>query len=178
MPKAETELVVVERTHELLVWTLKHIERFPRSQRYGVGLRLEERVTSILELILRAKYTRERLPLLNQANLEIELLRFQFRAVKDLLHPDKSTISRTADGARFLGYRVFPDRRLLPRENLVRFRRRLRAMQASFAMGELNLSAIRRRLTSWIGHAIHADTLQLRADVLGDTLFSRPSSDE
>ncbi len=27
MPKADTELVVIDKTHELLVWTLKHIEK-------------------------------------------------------------------------------------------------------------------------------------------------------
>ncbi len=84
MPHAPPELIVIEKAHELLVWTLNHIAKFPRSHRYGIGLRLEERVTPVLELLLRAKYTRDRLPLLQQANLELELLRFQYRAVKDL----------------------------------------------------------------------------------------------
>jgi len=84
MPKAETELIIIEKTHELLVWTLKHIEKFPRSHRYGVGLRLEQRITDMLEHLLRAKYSRERLTELQNINLELEVLRFQFRAVKDL----------------------------------------------------------------------------------------------
>ena len=63
MPQAPTELIVIEKAHELLVWTLTHIAKFPRSHRYGIGLRLEERVTTVLELLLRAKYTRDRLPL-------------------------------------------------------------------------------------------------------------------
>jgi len=82
--KADTELVVIEKTYELLVWSLKHIEKIPRSHRYGVGLRLEQRLSGILDLLLRAKYTRDRLALLQAANLELELLRFQFRVVKDL----------------------------------------------------------------------------------------------
>jgi hypothetical protein len=85
MPKADTELVVIEKTHELLVWTLKHIEKFPRNHRYGLGLRLEQRITEILELLLRAKYRAgERATLLAQTNLSLELLRFQFRSVKDV----------------------------------------------------------------------------------------------
>lgn len=84
MRKAESELIVIEKTHELLVWTLNHVAKFPRSHRFGVGVRLEERVTEILELLLRAKYRRERAELLQEANLSLELLRFQFRTVKDL----------------------------------------------------------------------------------------------
>ena len=84
MPKAETELVVIEKSYALLVWSLEHIAKFPRSHRYGIGLRLEQRVNQILELLLAAKYTRDRLPLLQQANLELEQLRFQFRVVKDV----------------------------------------------------------------------------------------------
>ncbi len=89
------------------------------------------------------------------------------------LHPDKSVISRTVDGARFLGFRVFPTHRLLPRENLVRFRQRLRAMQAGFANGDVDLASIRRRLVSWVGHAMHADSSRLQADILHSTIFTR-----
>ena len=48
MPKADTELVVIEKTYELQIWTLNHIAKFPRSHRYGVGLRLEQRLATIL----------------------------------------------------------------------------------------------------------------------------------
>jgi retron-type reverse transcriptase len=89
------------------------------------------------------------------------------------LHPKKSVISRVADGTPFLGYRVFPDRRFLPRQNLVRQRRRLRAMQAAFARGCLDLVTIRRSLVSWLGHAAHANCHTLQSDMLSDTLFSR-----
>lgn len=84
MPKAETELVIIEKTHELLVWTLNHIDKFPRNHRYGAGLRLEQRITVVLELLLKAKYQRHRFPVLQDINLELEYLRFQFRAVKDI----------------------------------------------------------------------------------------------
>lgn len=29
MPKADTELIVIEKTQALLVWTLNHIAKFP-----------------------------------------------------------------------------------------------------------------------------------------------------
>lgn len=94
------------------------------------------------------------------------------------LHPAKSIISRTVEGTRFLGFRVFPTHRLLPRENLIRLRRRLRAMQAGFANGEVDLASIRRRLVSWLGHARHANTARLQADVFGSTIFSRTTVEQ
>ena len=38
----------------------------------------------MLEKLLRAKYTRQRQPLLEEANMILEILRFQIRIAKDL----------------------------------------------------------------------------------------------
>ena len=69
------------------------------------------------------------------------------------LHPHKSVVSRVVDGTRFLGYRVFPDHRLLIRENVARVRRRLRTMQRQFCRGDISAAKITERVRSWIGHS-------------------------
>ena len=97
--QAEADLLVIEKTQALLVWTLNHIAKFPRSHRYGIGLRLETRLSDILDLLLRAKFTKDRLPLLLQTNLELELLRFQFRTVKDI---HCLTLASYGSAARFV----------------------------------------------------------------------------
>ena len=89
------------------------------------------------------------------------------------LHPKKSVVSRVAEGTRFLGYRVFPDHRLLARENVSRLRRRLKRMHVAFARGEIRAAEIRQRLAGWIGHAGHADTFRLRERLFRETSFSR-----
>ncbi len=89
------------------------------------------------------------------------------------LHPDKSVVSRTRDGTRYLGYRVFPGHRLLAKGNALRMRRRLRHWQRQFARGALSLEDVRRRLVSWLGHAGQADTHRLCEGLLGRTLFRR-----
>jgi Reverse transcriptase (RNA-dependent DNA polymerase) len=90
-----------------------------------------------------------------------------------VLHPDKSVIFPTAQGIRFLGYRVFPSHRLLAKENVQRFRRRLRSMQRDFARGAITLDQVRPRIQSWIGHAGNADTYRLRARLFADHPFRR-----
>ena len=94
------------------------------------------------------------------------------------LHPQKSVISRTDCGFPFLGVRIFPYHRRLPRQNLVRARRRLREMQQQFKAGSATLSAIRQRLMSWHGHVMHADASRLCNDLLTTTLFSRQPTAE
>ncbi len=84
MPKAPTELVVIEKTQLFLVWTLNHVAKFPRNHRYGIGLRLEQRISLILDRLIESKVTRDRLPLLQRCNLELEQLRFEFRTAKDI----------------------------------------------------------------------------------------------
>ena len=84
MPQTPPELTVIQKTQELLVWTLNHIANFPRSHRYGLGQRLEHRLSGILDRLIEAKFTRDRLPLLNRCNLELEQLRFEFRTAKDV----------------------------------------------------------------------------------------------
>ena len=79
-----------------------------------------------------------------------------------VLHPKKCAIFPVADGIRFLGYRVFPTHRLLPKENVRRFRRRVREMEADYAAGRVSFAAVNQRLMSWEGHARQANTERLR----------------
>jgi hypothetical protein len=69
--------------------------------------------------------------------------------------------------------RVFPENRLLPRENVVRLRRRMRWMQGRYARGAMQGPEIYRRLMSWQGHARQADSLQLRMRVFDQAVFQR-----
>jgi hypothetical protein len=82
--EASEELLVIDKVYDLVLWSCRHAARFPRSHRFTLGERMEIRLYDLLEILLRAKYKREKSALLQQANLELELLRFQFRLAKDL----------------------------------------------------------------------------------------------
>ena len=83
MKKAE-ELVIITQTNDLILWSCNHTGRFPRQHRFVLGERLERTLYDLLDTLIRAKYSRERTPLLNDANLKLEVLRFQIRLAKDL----------------------------------------------------------------------------------------------
>jgi hypothetical protein len=78
------ELIVITKTYDLILWSCNHTSRFPRNHRFVWGERIERKLYDLLETLLQAKYTRNRQTLLEQANLTLEILRFQMRLAKDL----------------------------------------------------------------------------------------------
>jgi hypothetical protein len=76
-------------------------------------------------------------------------------------------------GLTFVGYRLWPTHRVLRRENVRRFRRRVRWMQKAYAKGQLKWEDIRPRLASWLGHAGQADSKRLVERLSQAWVFSR-----
>jgi retron-type reverse transcriptase len=83
-----------------------------------------------------------------------------------LLHERKSRIYRTSEGVTFLGFRIFPDFRLLPSANVRRFRKRVRRRVAAYFKGKITLDEFLRGLRGWEGHALQADTWRLRKKLI------------
>ena len=84
------------------------------------------------------------------------------------LHPNKTIVFPTVQGIRFLGYRVFGSHVRLARESVVRFRRRVRGWRTDANAGCLDWGHVRKSVSSWLGHAIHAATNRLRERLLGE----------
>ena len=89
------------------------------------------------------------------------------------LHPQKNTVFPVVQGIRFLGYRVFPTHCLVVKDNVRRFRRRVRKMQSQYAAGELDPNDIRQRLMSWAGHAGQANSYLLKQRLFATMSFRR-----
>jgi hypothetical protein len=75
---------VITKTYDLILWSCNHTSRFPRNHRFVLGERIERNLYNLLETLIQAKYTRNRQRLLEDANLALEILRFQMRLAKDL----------------------------------------------------------------------------------------------
>ena len=78
------ELQIITNTYELLRWTVEHVARFARHHRNGIGRRLECKLHDLLEVLIEAKYTRNKLDLLHLAGCHLEQARLMFRLSKDL----------------------------------------------------------------------------------------------
>src|SRR5262245_64033902 len=82
--RSHEELTVLTKTYDLILWSCHHTGKFPRNHRFVLGERIERNLYDLLETLIRAKYTRQRQELLEQANLLLEILRFQMRLARDL----------------------------------------------------------------------------------------------
>jgi hypothetical protein len=78
------ELPVIQKSYDFLVWTVGHAVKLPRARKFSLGDRLEKQVYGVLEDLLRAKFTKDRVAPLESVNLNLEILRFQFRLARDL----------------------------------------------------------------------------------------------
>jgi hypothetical protein len=89
----------LEATYRFVLWLIPAIEKFPRSQKFLLGDRMQSSAIDVLERLIEATYTRNRGPALHAANLGVEKLRFFFRAASDLKHLD---LRRYEHAARML----------------------------------------------------------------------------
>jgi len=80
------ETPLFAKTFDLLVYLLAASEKFPRSYRLGLGRRIQEIGLGFMDLLLAARKcpAAERLPLLHQADLELDKLRFTVRLCQEL----------------------------------------------------------------------------------------------
>lgn len=76
-------------------------------------------------------------------------------------------------GLDFLGYKIWPHHRRVRKDSVLRMRKKMRKMQRQYARGDIGLDDVRAVVASWIGHVSHADSENLRAELLGWYVFRR-----
>ena len=80
--------VVLEKTYRFLLWLIPAVEKFPRSQKFLLGDRMQTLALDVQESLIEATYSRNPTPHLLACNLRLEKLRFLFRLAMDLRNPD------------------------------------------------------------------------------------------
>jgi hypothetical protein len=86
----------VEAHYQFLMWLVPTLDKFPRSQKFTVGDRIQAMALDVLEALIAATYTRDRAQYLRQANLGIEKLRFLLRLAADLRLLDRRRYEHAA----------------------------------------------------------------------------------
>ena len=75
----KSDYPLFEKWTRVLDWILDRTEKYPQSARFNVANRIANMSVDIMENIIEAIYTKERIPILHQLNLSIEKLRVLFR---------------------------------------------------------------------------------------------------
>ena len=93
---ARTTGPALEAHYRFLLWLVPAVERFPRSQKFLLGDRIQRTALDVLDALIEATYTRQRGHHLARANLGIEKLRVLCRLAHDLRHLDRRRYEHAA----------------------------------------------------------------------------------
>jgi hypothetical protein len=102
-----------------------------------------------------------------------ELLRTLAADLRLRMHEDRMQPRPVHRGVTFVGYRIWPRHRLVKKENIRAFRRRVAWMRGGYAEGWLEYAEIRDRIVSWQGHARQADCAALIRRLSREWVFTR-----
>ncbi len=111
---------------------------------------------------------------LNDVKLQMESFLDDLRLQ---LHETKSKVYRVRDGVNFLGYRLYPTHRLLKKDNGLRMRRKLKQLSDKFRNNDISFATVNQSIQSWIGHASHANTYNLRKQLFANVVFKRETTE-
>ena len=78
------ELEVISKNIELITWYLNFVEKMPRSHRYGIGARIENKLFELLDLLTQSKFSQSKIELLRQAGFRVEEIRLLLRVTHRL----------------------------------------------------------------------------------------------
>ena len=82
----ENKETIIQKMYEFLKNTIPVLNKFPRSQKFTLGDRIQNQLSDLLELYIQAYYASAsgKKPLLHQANIQLEIIRHYFRLAYEL----------------------------------------------------------------------------------------------
>jgi RNA-directed DNA polymerase len=87
-------------------------------------------------------------------------------ALRLTLHDKRARTYASTTGLPFLGFRLYPEYRLVKRRKVNHFRRKLIGLVDEYGRGEIPLSRLDASVQGWINHVSYADSWGLRHSIL------------
>ena len=78
-----SELSVIQKTYDFIKWYIPILNRLPQSHKFTLGERIINQLYDLLEGLINAKYSRQKLAQLESLNNKLDLLRYQTRLLHD-----------------------------------------------------------------------------------------------
>lgn len=77
------DLPIIQKTYDLIKWYVPILNRLPRDHKFLLGDRITTGLYDLLEGLIRARYSRDKLPQLESLNSSLDILRHQTRLLLD-----------------------------------------------------------------------------------------------
>jgi hypothetical protein len=97
------ELKLSQKSDDLCQWMFNHTEKFPKSRRFSVAVRIENVFLDFLELVSLAGYRKNKLPLLQKADELLFRLRLLVRFSHNMRLLNTDSYEFAANGLDELG---------------------------------------------------------------------------
>jgi hypothetical protein len=78
-----SELPVIQKTYDFVKWYVPILNRLPHSHKFMLGERITTELYDLLEGLINARYSHQKLSLLESLNNKLDLLRYQTRLLYD-----------------------------------------------------------------------------------------------
>ena len=78
------DLIIFQKIYDFLLWLHPVVNKFPKSQRFVLGQRIENKTLDLLHSIVVANSERDKSITLGRASVELDELRILVRLSKDL----------------------------------------------------------------------------------------------
>jgi hypothetical protein len=85
------ELPVIQKTYDLIKWTVPILNQLPRDYKFLLGDRIITSLYDLLDNLIIARYRKDKILLLENINSTVDILRYQIRLLHDF---EKFTTSR------------------------------------------------------------------------------------
>ncbi|NJM48154.1 MAG: diversity-generating retroelement protein Avd [Alkalinema sp. RU_4_3] len=83
MSTKSQELPIIQKTYDLIKWYVPHLNKLPRNHKFVLGDRIAAGLYDVMESLIQARYSRDKLIHLNEINTKLEILRYQTRLLHD-----------------------------------------------------------------------------------------------
>jgi hypothetical protein len=74
-----SDLPIIQKTYDLIKWYVPILNRLPRDHKFALGERMVTGLYDLLEGLIQARYTKDKLLQLQALNTRLEILRHQTR---------------------------------------------------------------------------------------------------
>lgn len=78
-----SELPVIQKTYDFIHWYIPILNRLPQSHKFTLGERITNQLYDLLEGLVDARYSKQKLVVLETLNNKLDLLRYQTRLLHD-----------------------------------------------------------------------------------------------
>ena len=97
------ELPIIQKTYDLIKWYVPILNRLPRNHRFTLGERMITGLYEILEGLIQARYSKNKIAQLTALNTKLDILRYQTRLLAEFTLMDTQRYEYVAKQINAIG---------------------------------------------------------------------------